>query len=461
MQGTSTPKEEDMFTAKRPLAALVALMALLLPLLAACGGDSTPTPGTSGGTGSTGDTSATATTGTTGGSGSTDSGQKVTLTFWNGFTGPDRPAVEGLVKKWNDTHPNVQIQMDITPWDSLLQKLPSSLSTGQGPDLMGVSFTYMPQYAAAGYLKDLTPYMQAGSDLDPANFSQGLVDVMKYNGKFYGAPMNYATLLMYYNKDMFKDAGLDPDKPPATWDEWTDALKKLSKTGANGQQYGIGIGEHDTIPNWPILMWGNGGDVIKDGKPALSDPKSVEALKKWSDLVTKDKISPTGLTGAEADKLFETKKSAMDISGPWLTSGFEKDGLNFDVAPIPAGPAGPVTLSDSVLMMVNDKSKNADQAVEFVKFWNSKDSQIYWSQGSGFPAARLDLAKDPEIAKNKWVPKFAAVAPNARFYLPGQTKYSQIDTEVFVPMIQQITLGQKSVEDATKAADDQLAGMLK
>ncbi len=445
----------------RRLILLTAILVLLVPLLAACGG----TPDTNAGRGAANPTQGTESAGANtdkatpaNGTGSR-AGGKTTLTFWNGFTGPDRPAVEGLVKRWNDTHPDVQVKMDITPWDTLLPKLPSALSTGKGPDLFGVTFQYMPQYDKSGYIKDLSSEYQKGGDLDPENLPEGLVEVLKRDGKFYGAPMNFATLMMYYNKDMFKQAGLDPEKPPKTWDEWIAAAKKLTRK--DKRQYAMAIGEHETIPNWPILLWGNGGDVVKNGKPALTDPKTVEALRIWGNLVKDQKISPTGLTGAEADKLFQTQKAAMNVTGPWMTSGFTEAGLNFDVAPVPAGPAGPVTLADSVLMMVNAKSKNADAAVEFIKFWNSKESQIYWSQQTGFPTARRDLVDNPELAKNKWVPKFTAVAKDARFYLPGQEKFAQINDDVFVPMIQNITYGRKSVEESTKEANQKLEGLVK
>lgn len=427
---------------------VLALFALLLPVLVACGPEATPTTTT------TGTTDATATTG-----GGTTSGEKVTLTFWNGFTGPDRPAVEEITKRFNDSNPNSQVQMDIQPWDTLLQKLLTTMSSGQGPDVIGVSFGNMPRYAESGYILDLSPYMEAGTDLDPANWPPALVELLKYDDKFYAAPMNYATLLMYYNKDMFKAAGLDPEKPPTNWDEWIDALKKLSQPDKG--QYGIAIGEFQTIPNWPIFIWANGGDVIRDGKSALTDPKTVEALKTWSDLVKENKISPTGLTGAEADKLFETQKAAMGITGPWMTSGFTKAGLNYGVAPIPEGPGGPVTLADTVVMMVNKATKSPDAAIEFVKHWNSKESQLYFATQTGFPPARTDLADSPELAKNEWSPKFAAVAPDSRFYLGGQVNFAQIDTEVFVPMIQQITLGKKTVEEATAEADKKLNDLLK
>lgn len=430
---------------KHSMATLALLLVAVVPLLAACGTDTT----TSAPTAVPGTTATTA--------GGTTSGQKTTLTFWNGFTGPDRPAVEALVKKFNDSHPDIQVNMDINPWDSLMQKLLSTMSTGQGPDIAGIHFQFLPQYAKSGYIMDLSSSYKQGSDLDPANFPPALNDLLKVDGKYYAAPMNFATLLLYYNKDLFKTAGID--KPPATWDEWISDAKKLSKPDQG--QYGMAIGEHDTIPNWPIFIWGNGGDVVKDGKSALSDPKTVAALKTWTDLVKNDKVSPTGLSGAEADKLFQSQKAAMEVSGPWLTNGFTDAKLNFDVAPLPAGPAGPVTLADSVIMMVNKSTKNPDAALQFVNFWNSKDSQLYFSTQTGFPSARLDLATSPDLAKNQWSPKFAAVAANSRFYLGGLEKFAQIDSDVFTPMIQQITLGKKSVEDATKEADQKVNDLVK
>jgi multiple sugar transport system substrate-binding protein len=439
--------------ARKIAAGLVALL-LLLPLLAACGDSPTAAPAATTAASGSGATSAATT------AAPAASGQKTTLTFWNGFTGPDRPAVEEITKKFGDANPSVTVNMDILPWDSLMQKLLSTMSTGQGPDVVAIHFQYLPQYAKSGYILDMSNQMAAGSDLDPANWPPALTELLKHEGKFYAAPMNFATLMMYYNKDMFKAAGLDPEKPPATWEAWMDAVKKLSKSEGGNSQYGLALGERETIPNWPILLWGNGGDVVKNGKSALTDPKTVEALKMWSDMVKTNKISPTGLTGAEADKLFQTQKAAMAITGPWMTAGFTKAGLNYGVAPIPAGPAGPLTLADTVVLMVNKNSKNVDAALKFVKHWNSKESQLNFAVATGFPPARLDLANSPDLAKNQWSSKFAAVAPQARFYLGGQEKFAQIDTEVFIPMIQNITLGRKSVEEATREADAKLVTLL-
>jgi ABC-type glycerol-3-phosphate transport system substrate-binding protein len=447
-----------MLRSKQALVTTLALCTLLLPLLAACGSDTTATPVA--GAAATnppaaGGATATDTPATSNTIGS--SGAATTLTFWNGFTGSDLPGIQAVTKKFTDANPNIKVNMDVEPWDTLMQKLLSSMSTGTGPDVVAIHFQYIPQYAKSGLVMDLSSEIKQGGDLDPSQWPAALNDLLQYNGKYYASPLNYATLMLYYHKDLFSAAGIA--NPPANWDEWQSDIKKLTKS--DGSQYGIAFGEHDTIPNYPILIWENGGDIVKDGKPALSSPESVAALKTWTDLVKNDKVSPVGLSGAESDKLFETGKAAMEITGPWATSGYDKDGFSYDVAPIPAGPAGAFTLADTVVLMVNAKTQNKDAALQFVKHWNSKDSQVTLSSMTGFPPTRTDLANDPTLAKNKWVPKFAAVAPQSKFYLPGLEKFSQIDTDVFVPMLQSITLGKATVEDATKSADQQISDLLK
>ncbi len=379
----------------------------------------------------------------------------VTLTFWNGFTGPDRPGVEALVKQFNDAHPDIQVDMSISPWDSLMQNLLTQLSTGQGPDIMGIDPINLPNYAQSGYVSDISDVFAPGSEMDPKNFPPAYIDLLKYNGKFYGAPMTFATLMMYYNKDLFSAAGLDPNKPPTDWNTWIDDIKKL--TDSSKGQYGIALAEHDTIPNWPLLIWGNGGDIIRNGKSALADPKTIEALTTWGNLVTQDGISPYGLSGADADKLFQTGKAAMEITGPWQVQGYLDAKLNFDVTPPPAGPAGPVTAATADVLMINSASQHQAEAKEFIKFWDSQKSQAFYSNTVHFPPARTDIGS---MLNNPWSAKFAAAAPYSRFYLGGLTVGSQIDTSIVVPMVESITQGQSSAQDAATSADQQLTQLL-
>ena len=300
-----------LLTKKKAPATILALGAIFLPLLAACGGttdtptttapdagSATNTPAASG-SGSAAATNTPATSNTIG-----SSGASTTLTFWNGFTGSDLPGIQAVTKNFTDANPNIKVDMDVEPWDTLMQKLLSSMSAGTGPDVVAIHFQYIPQYAKSGLVMDLSSEIKQGGDLDPSAWPSALNDLLQYNGKYYASPLNYATLMMYYHKDMLSAAGISA--PPANWADWQTDIKKLTKS--DGSQYGIAFGEHDTIPNYPILIWENGGDIIKDGKAALSSPESVSALKTWTDMVKNDKISPVGLSGAESDKLFETEQ---------------------------------------------------------------------------------------------------------------------------------------------------------
>ncbi|TVX94808.1 ABC transporter substrate-binding protein [Cohnella terricola] len=385
-------------------------------------------------------------------------GERVELTFWNGFTGPDRPAYEALVQKFNDSQPNIHVKMDITPWDTLLAKLPTSWMTGEGPDMAAFSYSLIPKYAKSNLILPLDELYKG--DLTEEMFPQGLTEVLKYEGKWYAAPANFATLMLYYNKDLFKAAGLDPEKPPTTWAEWQDAIIKTTKTSGNDKQYGLVLADHATIPMWPILVWGNGGDFEAEGQSKMLDPKTVEAFKVWSDLVNNKEITPTGLTGAEADKLFQSGKAAMEMNGPWMTAGYTSAGLNYDVAPIPVGPGGPVTLADSVALVAGKNTKHKAEILAFMKFWNSKESQEYLSLNSGFPPTRTDMLDNEKLKENAFVPKFAATSSSARFYLSGLENYANINDEAIVPAIQFITINKKIVEEVLQNADKTLSGLL-
>jgi multiple sugar transport system substrate-binding protein len=393
------------------------------------------------------------------------SGGKVTLSFWNGFTGPDRAAVEGLVKQYNASQDKVTVTMQISPWDVFFQKLLPSIAAGKGPDLMAMDSVQLPQYASRGVLAPLDDWYDEPTN-EADNLVQSAVDGTRWDGKSYGVPMNFTTLLLYWNKDMFKAAGLDPESPPKDWAEFQADAKKLTKD-ANGdgkpEQYGLSIADHATIAMWPILLWGNGGGVVSDdGKKAmLDDPETVQAMDEWAALVRKDHIAPIGLAGADADKLFQSKKAAMEIVGPWMTTGFKDAGIDFGLAAPPAGPAGPVTLGTSVSFAVNAKTSDAkaEAAREFMGFWNSKKSQVYWAVNSGFPPNRTDIPAS-EISENPYVAAFAAPADTSKFYLAQVKQFTKVNEDSFEPALQKVLNGKGTAQEIFPPASKEIQSTL-
>lgn len=392
-------------------------------------------------------------------------GGPVTISFWNGFTGPDRAAVEGLVKQYNDSQDRVTVEMEISPWDVFFQKLMPSIAAGKGPDLMAMDAVQLPQYASRGVLEPLDDYYGDRSTESDA-LVQSAVDATEWEGTHYGVPMNFTTLLLYWNKDMFREAGLDPESPPQDWAEFEDAATKLTKD-ENGdgkpEQYGLAIADHATIAMWPILFWGNGGGVVsEDGSTAeLGDPETIEAMDRWGTLVREHDIAPVGLAGADADKLFQSKKAAMEIVGPWMTTGFEDAGIDFGLAPPPAGPAGPVTLGTSVSFAVNAQTSDeeSEAARDFMTFWNAKESQVYWSLNSGFPPNRTDIGEE-ELAENPYVSEFAAPADDARFYLAQVKDFTKVNETIFEPALQKVLNGEGTAQEIFPPASEEIQSLL-
>lgn len=386
------------------------------------------------------------------------SGERTTVTFWNGFTGPDRPVLEQLVEEFNDSQDAVTIEMEISPWDQFFQRLLPSLASDEGPDLVAMDTAQMPQYIVRGAFRPLDDYY-ADESTESDALVQAAVDATKWDGVTYGVPMNFTTLLLYWNKDLFEAAGLDPEAPPETWEQFADYAVQLTGDG----QYGLAIADNNTIPMWPILLWGSGGGVVSDdGTTSLLDaPETIEALELWGGLVRDEGISPIGLGGADADNLFQTERAAMEIVGPWMTTGFTEAGIDFGLAPPPAGPAGPVTLGTSVAFAINAQSDDAtaEAAKEFIKFWNSTDSQITWSLGSGFPPSRTDIPAEA-LAENPYTVDFGAPADIARFYLTNVQNFTEINTNIFEATLQRFLNGEGSAEELFTAASQEVQAIL-
>lgn len=380
----------------------------------------------------------------------TNNGEKTVITFWNGFTGSDRETLEDLVKEYNETNDkNIEVQMDIMPWDSFYQKLATALPVGEGPDILAMATERIGSYADPGALAAVDDIYSSGI-VDETVVPETLKENLKYDGKYYGVPMNFATLLLYYNKTIFEEAGLDPEKAPETWEELEQYAQQIvEKTG----KYGFDMAVKDTTPMWCIMLWGNGGDIIKDGKAVFNSPENVETVTRWAENIRDKKFGPEVLTGGEIDKLFESQKLAMYFCGPWATNGFTNAGIDYGVAQAPKGPKEQVTQANAVGMYMTSSSKNKEAVYDFFGWWNSKDTQVKWSLGTGFPPARTDIADDERMKENPYIAEFAKPANESKMYLQQLTNFAEVDTQAIVPAFEKILLENADVQEALDEAN--------
>lgn len=380
-----------------------------------------------------------------------EEGGPVKLTMWSGFTGGDRSAYEGLIEEFNATHDDIQVTMEVQPWDTIAQKLPSAWATGQGPDIATPNFdsNIVSKYLETNSLLALDEVGDGEGEINADKLAPAAVEAFTSEGELYAVPANIATLQLYYNKALFEAAGLDG--PPETVDELRDYAEQLTGDGV----FGLSLADHETIQMWPILQWLDGGDVVDaDGCSVLDSPESIESLTTWANLV-QDGVAPLGLTGAESDALFSAGQAAMQLNGPWAAAGYTDAGIDLGVAAVPVGVDGPVTLGSTVPLAVSAATKHPKEAQEFLAWWTGQDAQRQFALASGFPPVRTDLADDPELAADPVVAAFASALPSARLWLPGVTGATQVDTEVYVPLIGEITRG-ADVADAAAAASEKI-----
>ena len=156
----------------------------------------------------------TSSTSSTSGGTSSDSGKNQTITFWNVFTGSDGDILREIVSKYNSENKDgVKIEMTIMPNDQFQQKLPAAIATNTAPDMVLFGVEYMASYVKSGSLEDISDFWDT-MGVDKSNFYDNVVKQCQVDGKQYGIPMQYNVSYLYWNKDLFKAAGLDPESPP-------------------------------------------------------------------------------------------------------------------------------------------------------------------------------------------------------------------------------------------------------
>ncbi len=393
-------------------------------------------------------------------------GGKITLSLWNGNTGPDGPAMDKVIQAFNASQSKVVVKSVTMPWDSLYQKLLTGATSKGGPDIVALDFSRIPQYASQGLFQPIDDYYAGGAH-NTGQLPKTAINASVYNGKNYGVPLTFATTMMYYNKALFTKAGLDPNKPPTTWDEFAAMVPKLTSTPSGSSkpdQYAIALADHATIDMYPPFLWNAGGGIVSSDnkKSELDSAASLKALNFWVDLVKNKQASPIGLSGADADKLFATGKAAIEINGPWATTGYKQAGIDFGVTRPFAGPAGSSILADVETMALPAKDNKAtkDAAYQFMQYWTSKPSQKTWSEGSGFPPLESDVGAT--IKDNPYPGIFGSkdVVNDSRLLLPGLQPGSSIIQDIFYPSLQKALNGQGSVDAVFKAASQQVQAKL-
>jgi sn-glycerol 3-phosphate transport system substrate-binding protein len=379
--------------------------------------------------------------------------------------GPITKIVDGMVEQFEKSHPDIKIKSIYagTYQDSVAKAL-TAHKGGHAPQLAVLLSTDMFTLIDEGAIVPFDPLVQSDEDKKWLNgFYKGFMANSQTGGKTWGIPFQRSTIVMYYNKDLFKEAGLDPNTPPATWEELVSQAKKLTKTDGSGQvtQWGLEIPSGGsfaywlfqalTTPNDAILMNEAGNQVFLD-KPAV-----IESLQFWHDLAYKHKVMPTGtIDWGTTPKDFLVGKTAM----MWTTTGnltnVRKNAkFDFGVAPMPkAKRGGSPTGGGNFYLFKSATPEQQKAAYAFVKWMTNPENAAAWSIDTGYVAV-TQAAWETEQMKNyvKEVPTALVARDQLEVSVAEfSTHDNQRITKLLNDNIQAVLTNSKSAEQAMKDA---------
>nr|WP_321264071.1 ABC transporter substrate-binding protein [uncultured Sphaerochaeta sp.] len=385
---------------------------------------------------------------------SASSAEGTEISFWNGFTASDGDILREIFDRFNAENPqDIKIDMDIMPWGNMLEKLAVSVSTKTGPTLILLGLENIPEYSQSGALLSLNDFWE-WSGLDKDNYSPNVLKAFQYNNNTYGIPMQYNSHYLYWNKDLFREAGLDPETPPKNFSEFIEYAERLSDPAK--EQYGYAFAADSAVIT--NFLWSNGGDWITadNTKSAINSPEAIQVFKMFQDF-TKNKISPTGMTGADLDNLFYAGKVAMYINGPWLIAGCREKGIDFGIGSIPASDSGNKEfIGTGVAFMITSSATKEQKiaAYEVIKYWLSKDILKEWTLRNGFPAWSQEVLDDPEVQENLIQSELGTITQYTRIPFEGLPESTQILSDYVNPILEQLTYLRISPSEAAAKMEE-------
>ncbi|MGX4588187.1 ABC transporter substrate-binding protein [Paenibacillus chitinolyticus] len=333
----------------------------------------------------------------TGDKGSTDSGSgsgPKKVVFWHAMGGANTKVVDQLVADYNASQDKIKVEAVFQgSYDDLLSKLKASMGTKEGP-----SVVQMYEIGSRFMIdsKMVTP-MQNFIDADKYDLTQlepNITGYYTFNDKLFSMPFNTSNPVLYYNKDLFKAAGLDPEKPPATYEEFQKAAEAISKTGkATGGNFAIyGWFMEQFFANQGAEYINNGNGRKEMATQSLVNSEAgVQTLTWWKSMVDSKAMNNLGRKTDDSKKAFSAGQVGMILDSTAVLKGLvDSSKGKFEVGtgflPKPANAKdGGVVVGGASLWIMNDRADDEQKATwDFIKFLTSPKEQAYWHINTGY-----------------------------------------------------------------------------
>ena len=361
------------------------------------------------------------------------------------------PAHEKYIAEWNTANPDTPVKAEVVGWAQCQDKATTLAAAGSPAAIAYVGSRTLKEFA----LNDLIVPVPMTDD-EKAAYYPNIVETVTFDDNQWGVPIAFSTKALYWNKDLFKEAGLDPEKPPTTWAEEIEYAKIIKeKTGKAG--YGLSAKTFDnTMHQFLHWVYTNDGKITDaEGNIAIDSPQVLAALQAYKDITPYSVEGPTAYEQNEMRAIFLDGQVGM-LQAAVSTAFMSKEaGLNWGVTDLPLGPdakgKGTLMITDSLAVFKD--SGVEDKAVEFAKYITQPKIQEEYEAagGAGLTPLRPSPAVDKLLAEQPfWKPFVDGIAfggPEPLF-----TDYKGFQNAT-IEMVQSVVTGSAEPQAAlTKAA---------
>lgn len=369
------------------------------------------------------------------------------------------PYWQGVIQDFEAQNPDIQVNLYIFTWDEGRQKIADMVAQGKPPTLARVATRWIPEYVAAGLLEPVDGYIspEFRSQFIPLLINEG----SQYEGRTFGLPITVSSRALYYNKDLFEQAGLT--NPPENWAQLKNAAREINALGSDKYGFGIQGKEAETSTYFYYFLWGNGGEILtKDGtRPSFNGVEGQEAAHFLKEMIDEGLTQPNPAESVRKDleTAFVEGKMGMVITGPWLATRLKNEApnLEYGLSAIPYETTA-TTLAAQDTLILFKQAENKEAAWKFVEFLYADEYRLKYALGDGVLPEKISVAADSQITENLAYNFFMEKLPTGRFE-PLNVRSADI-SNVVAQSLQSAYRNEISIEEALNNAASQVLQML-
>lgn len=382
---------------------------------------------------------------------------RTVIDYWEKWTGPEGDAVQRVVDRFNTSQDRTWVRR--IPVSDITSKAMVAIAGGDPPDVVGLYSYSVPQFAEAGAAIPLDDFGPSHNRIDAAIYAPAIAKLLSYDGHLWGGVSSTYSLALYYNRAMFKAAGLNPDQPPRTIIELNAASTRFVKTVPGSSEL-ASVGFLPNLPAWwpyfwPIMFGGNLYDPLNK-RAVLTDDATVKAYSWVQDFVKALGPQQAATVGTNYARSFHSPADPfisgavpMIVQGPWIANFIRlyRPDLDYMAGPVPVDdslydPAKPTGMLEADVLLIPKGCRHPEEAFDFVRFTQQQEIQemICTDHCKSSPLASVSsgfMANHP----NRAIAVHDAIARSPAVQILPQTRHWQAYADMLLGAFDRVWAG--------------------